>query len=119
MINDFIAWDKVNKRFMPRFTIQDCVDSIDTPFTGKDVIAGLHKDVYDVLQSTGVKDKNGNTIYEKFYVKHWIGGKEVVSLVEWNEDYLTYLPLGGINGCCGNCIIIGNKYETPDLLTKK
>lgn len=123
MINDFIAWDKVNKRFMNSFTIQDCIDGLDTPFTGKDVIAGLDKDVYEVLQSTGKKDKNGNTIYEGFYVKHWINGHkeipdEIVSLVEWDEDYLTYLPLGGTDGCGGNCVVIGNKYENPELLGK-
>lgn len=124
MINNFIAWDKFNKRMMPPFTIQNCVHGLDTPFDEdftNNLIYGLDESSYDVLQSTGKKDREGNPIYEGFFVKHWVNGHkvepdEIVSLVEWDENNLTYFPLGGENGCGSNCVIVGNVYENPELL---
>jgi hypothetical protein len=114
----FKAWDKINKRMMPSFTLQDCVDGLDTPFK-KNCIAGLSDEVYDILEYIGI-DKEGNEIYTGHFIKSWVNGHkknpdEIISLVQWDKEEFTYTGIGGENGCGSNCLVIGNIYENPEL----
>jgi uncharacterized phage protein (TIGR01671 family) len=73
----------------------------------------------ELMQYTGLKDKNGKEIYEGDIVK---GGAETV-VMEWKNEMWT--EEGYITGFSelsegANCYeIIGNLYENPELLKEK
>lgn len=89
-------------------------------------------DDIELMQYTGLKDKNGKEIYEGDII-HINDDflNEFNYLVEWNEEYLRYYlysvdkeklnKLGGILEAHLNSLeveVIGNIYDNPDLLEK-
>lgn len=80
----------------------------------------------ELMQFTGLHDKNGKEIYEGDYLKipgGYIGDyweKETVGLIEWSvEDYDPtagfYLPApDGVKW--SDCEVIGNVFENSDLI---
>jgi len=77
----------------------------------------------DVMEYSNKKDKNGNIICEGDIIlaSDSVGFRKF--LVEWDEDYTGLLPLHITNDEYDERIynynlveIIGNKYETPELL---
>ena len=75
---------------------------------------------YIFMQFTGLKDKNGKEIYEGDIGLFDCAGGKVKSTIIWNDFVARYerndIPYlaGGIDG---QCEVIGNIYENPELLT--
>ena len=76
----------------------------------------------NIMQYTGLKDKNGKEIYEGDIVKgYWYDHpKPEVMDIEWSDHFygftITKYPLG-IHGL-HDLEIIGNIYQNPELLEK-
>jgi hypothetical protein len=68
----------------------------------------------ELLEYTGLNDKHGKKIFERDIVK-WYGPKGVYTqIVQWIDDEAMFLP----NHMKGEVEVIGNTYETPDLIPK-
>jgi uncharacterized phage protein (TIGR01671 family) len=66
------------------------------------------------MQYTGLKDKNGKEIYEGDVIDSPNCGREVV---EWeNGGFINFQECAGPSVEPGECEIIGNKYDNPQLL---
>jgi len=128
----FRAWDKKTKVMI--YDIQDhrdCDDCLGERGGAKDFLEYgcenfgdfLNSDRFDVMQYTGLKDKNGKEIYEGDIVDldSWAGTQQIVfiegafCLANEKGDYV-----GDIHYCqhAGRkqSEVIGNIYENPELL---
>lgn len=133
----FRAWDKDKKCFLP--CIVGNTDIKDNnwicPLTFCEVNGvkdWYHNDTCEVMQYTGLHDKNGKEIYEGDIVsipiyKPMPVGKVTDSLykVVWNDDEARFDYIGEKNlfgtPCCSSVNqniteIIGNVFENPELL---
>ncbi|ANJ65562.1 putative YopX protein [Pseudoalteromonas virus vB_PspP-H6/1] len=130
----FRAWHKNLKRFAPEncnIQIQgdDSHVSFDT-FTGNFDTEVWHLVDCELIQYTGLKDKNGEEIYEGDIVKtDYDNGYEVFThVVKWGGTSYPAFDLSPSLNCesnglshvydCGDTSIeiIGNIYENPELL---
>lgn len=131
MEKKFRAWDKIYKKML--YDIQNDAEVnlgyyLNLTFHDADPILFEkgHMDtrkVYDVMQYTGLKDKNGKEIYEGdivFYER--TEANHVKGKIEFEHGrYLIitddgYSDLGGTTDFIR---IIGNVYENPELLEKE
>lgn len=82
-------------------------------------------DTYEIMQFTGLKDKNGKNIYEGDILKNTKHG--FLFKVQWGIEDESYAGWAGnwldrdfisplFNGPLENCKIVGNIYENPELL---
>lgn len=75
----------------------------------------------ELMQFTGLLDKNGKEIYEGDVVKRKVGGsytKEMVAHVVYDDRFAMYFlqtPAGG-HEVTGSLEVIGNVFENPELL---
>ena len=72
---------------------------------------------YELMQYTGLKDKNGEEIFEGDIVQF----KSIRNITERYEvEYTNYgewaIGIQRLSTRFGNCEVIGNIYENPDLL---
>jgi uncharacterized phage protein (TIGR01671 family) len=131
-ILDFKAWDKETKELVGSMVLdvaeadpRNSVKVIMFLFPNRDVSlaeAKINPERYEVLQYTGLNDKNGTAIYEGYIVKYddgdgWEVGRDVVKFIH-----------GAFNCCCFHhenqefvdedrtIEVIGNIYENPELL---
>lgn len=122
----FRAWlkeKKVMAEFISHFkSAHDCgVFEITVPFdeSGLQTFHKIHSiDQFDLMQYTGLKDKNGKEIYEGdilgFNYKDTSDGDEWIVEVEVKWGDQGWVPYRLYEGT-----VIGNIYENPELLGNK
>lgn len=84
----------------------------------------MHEVIPDTIcQCTGLKDKNGNLIWENDIVKakYSDGFEEITEVAYSKNGYSPYLNEYECEGCCCYCEvteieIIGNIFDNPELL---
>ena len=129
MIPKFRAWDTTNKEiFKDTFAItesgQVVVVDQSSVFVSPDYV---FVDNLVIMQSTGLKDKNGKEIFEGDIVDY--KGREAV--IKWHGSYASFIYrfVDGLQErvseweplflACYHFEIIGNIYENPELLEGK
>ena len=131
MIPKFRAWDSVEKKFVEHFFITDngLICNMEKPTSDCKLPIPIEKSELILMQSTGLKDKNGKEIFEGDVVRQvrtqptteneTITG--VVTMIEgaWlimndNEQLASYLWSETDEN-----EIIGNIYENKDILEDK
>ena len=128
MIPKFRAWDRLRKEMNYKVMVGNC-DTDDENWTCpviwiEDRKKWLHFDDYDsIMQSTGLKDKNGKEVFvgdiikctrgcphevylEKEYGGTFIGGMPAVYIKDLGEGY----------AWTEHEEVIGNIYENPEFL---
>ena len=129
MIQKFRAWDTTNKEmFKDTFSITESGQVV--VVEQEDVMCPpdyVFVDNLVIMQSTGLKDKNGKEIFEGDILDY--NGKK--ALVRWHGSYASFIyrfadELQKRNPewkplylAYMKCEIIGNIYENPDLLEDK
>jgi hypothetical protein len=78
---------------------------------------------WDVMQFTGLKDKNGTEIYEKDLIRHPDSG--LVYCIRWNIDTASYeffntdnsdRLMAHFQSMANYCEVIGDIYSNPELI---
>jgi uncharacterized phage protein (TIGR01671 family) len=119
----FRVWDKESKILYQKiWNLQWCINGIRFAWDdyensdGETMITELIKNSYELMQYTGLLDKNGKEIYEgdilKFNTK---GGNEMVYQVKWKGKGFKPTRMSEDNQ--EEIEIIGNIYENPELLS--
>lgn len=112
----FRAWHKVKQKMEYEFYLASDNGGV------LDRHLNDNKVAYDLMQYTGLKDKNGKEIYEGDIVKTYLGNIDVIEIKDtagadfgcsvngfgFKYDYNAYID--------DDCEVIGNIYENGDLL---
>lgn len=88
-----------------------------------DIAERFEVDPSTICQCTGLRDKNGNLIYEHNIAKakYSDGFEEITEVAYSKNGYSPYLNEYECEGCCCHCEVteievIGNIFDNPDLL---
>ena len=116
----FRAWAKQEK-VMRRVEVLHW-RSLRVELVGFNYSLDLMKDV-ELMQYTGLKDKNGKEGYHKDIVRRW----DELYILEWHKNLVGWFlePIhGGWHGITAidmslMCEVVGNIYENPELLEVK
>jgi len=121
----FRAWHKTQKRMINDvLAIKFKNGTVENIF--QDDLIMLEGEDIEIMQYTGLKDKNGKEIYEGDIVKC---PNEQVYSIDWNdtwgawmfcglESLVTILPDGSAIPEYKFCEVIGNIYENSELISK-
>ncbi|WP_173234101.1 MULTISPECIES: YopX family protein [unclassified Streptococcus] len=128
MIPKFRAWDSAKKKFVEHFFITDngLICNMEKPTSDCKLLIPIEKSELILMQSTGLKDKNGKEVFvgdiikctrgclhevyiEKEYGGTYFGGMPAVYLKDLGEGY----------AWTEHEEIIGNIYENRELLEDK
>jgi YopX protein len=114
----FRAWDKEEKK-MYEVGLLDCQRmQIMPPAPDEQAILERHNDI-DLMQYTGLKDKNGKEIYEgDILINHFYfdNNSEKPQAVSWGEAEWLMGKLALNSNNTEYLEVIGNIYSNPELL---
>ena len=117
---NFRCWDKENKKFLHDLSFDISSNGtliLNCGIEGKKFINLNDNNRYILIQSTGLKDKNGKLIYEGDILKDKYGALHPIS---WNVKGFyeadTFAVAGFYNAIQEDMEVIGNKFENPELL---
>jgi len=125
MIPKFRAWDSVEKKFVEHFFITDngLICNMEKPTSDYNSPIPIEKSELILMQSTGLKDKNGKEVFVGDVIKCTRGClHEVYIEKEYGGTYIGGMPAIYLKGIregyawTGDEVIIGNIYENPGLL---
>ena len=130
MIPKFRAWDSVKKKFVEHFFITDngLICNMERPTSGYNSPIPVEKSELILMQSTGLKDKNGKEIFEGDVVRmrnprdrRQIGKFQVVRVANSPmlgllDKKLTTEIFNLYEHMRNYYEIAGNIYENPELL---
>lgn len=133
MIPKYRAWDGVEKKFVEHFFITDngLICNMEKPTSDRKLLIPIEKSELILMQSTGLRDKNGKEIFEGDIVQFEDCYTETdflyvnTGIVEWSQGSFTItnrdsVEMGDLlDGEFLDVTIIGNVYENPELLEKK
>lgn len=125
MIPKYRAWDSVKKKFVEHFFITNngLICNMEKPTSGYNSPIPIEKSELILMQSTGLKDKNGRVVFVGDIIKCTRGCPHEVYLEkEYGGKYIGGMPAVYLKGIregyawTGDEVIIGNIYENPELL---
>ena len=125
MIPKYRAWDSVKKKFVEHFFITDngLICNMEKPTSDYNSPIPIEKSELILMQSTGLKDKNGKEVFVGDVIKCTRGClHEVYIEKEYGGTYIGGMPAIYLKGIregyawTGDEKIIGNIYENPELL---
>lgn len=125
MIPKFRAWHKTWEEMgkVKRIRFDDDGNATTVLFIGKVLGVNAKIDEFDLMQSTGLFDKNGKEIFEGDIIKCTRGCPHEVYLEkEYGGKYIGGMPAVYLKGLLegyawtGSEEILGNIYENPELL---
>ena len=129
MIPKYRAWDSVEKKFVEHFFITDngLICNMEKPTSDSKLLIPIEKSELTLMQSTGLKDKNGKEIFEGDIVDY--KGRKAV--IKWHGSYASFIYIfvdelqkrvagwSPLYLAYFHFEVIGNKFETPELLEVK
>lgn len=121
------AWDKIDKK-MRQVVMLDTYSKFQTVFfnerTSNNNGYRFSSDGCELMEYTGLKDRNGKEIYEGDIVTGLFNYTDIIGPIVYGSDASFFINREGLYGIGLNNAedwleVIGNIYENPELLQKE